>query len=154
MPSRLDKILKANSQLQKEATKNTETGGGLWNWTVNGVKGVYRTKTAQTVKPKAQWLLKKLIMPPALLSHSVEGTGELIARTFRGEEPYGSYKDIMDRWADRATKTIKGQEIRTFSDMWREHLPDHPYAATAIGLYLDVFTDPITWIGVGGLTTT
>jgi hypothetical protein len=89
-----------------------------------------------------RWIGKQLMKPVSTISALVEQTGKAIGTT--NLQPLA---EVPKKVADIVT----GKTERSFSDIWRENLPQHKTAGTIIGTVIDIAADPLNF--VGGITT-
>lgn len=102
-----------------------------------GIKEVLKevpTATGKTLR----WIGKQLMKPVGVVATGAEQIGKAI-----GERRVEPLKEIPRL----AGEVITGKRERSFTDIWRENLPEHPTAATMIGLATDIAADPLNFIG-------
>ena len=103
------------------------------------------TKAGDTLR----WGGKQLMKPIGVLATATEQTGKALGAALSGDS-----KTAIDSIADVPKKfanIVTGKTTRSFSDIWREQLPNNPVAGTIIGTVIDIAADPLNFIG-GGLT--
>jgi len=103
--------------------------------------------STETKKPSAigktlRWIGKELMKPVGVVATEAEQIGKSIAQ--KSLTPLGEAPKLVG-------EIITGKTERSFSDIWRENLPEHKAAATTIGIIIDIAADPLNLIG--GITT-
>lgn len=83
---------------------------------------------------------KELMKPVSTVAVASEQIGKEIA----GE------KGALAKIPSKVAGILTGKTERSFSDIWRENLPEHPVAGTVIGTVVDMVADPLNFVG-GGL---
>lgn len=88
-----------------------------------------------------RWIGKQLMKPIGVVAKTSEAIGKAI----------GGETTALKTLPKEAGKILTGEKEYSFSQLWKENLPDHPLAATIIGLTIDIAADPLNFIG--GITT-
>jgi hypothetical protein len=109
--------------------------------TTIGVSDVVKEVPAATGKV-LRWVGKQIVKPISVIATVSEKIGQAI-----GEKSLQPITEIPKS----AAEIITGKKERSFINIWRENLPEHPLAATMIGLVTDIVADPLNF--VGGITT-
>lgn len=117
---------------------------------VNVVNNLLKTPTDEEKQNTLRWIGKQLMKPVGVVSTIAEQTGKTLAEAqsrkewlFPSKESWKPITEIPKKSLD----IITGKTERSFTDIWKENLPEHPIASTIIGLVTDIVADPLNYIG-------
>jgi hypothetical protein len=89
-----------------------------------------------------RWAGKELMKPIGVVATLAEQTGKAI-----GGRDFGEIAKIPSLSVD----ILSGARTRSFAEVYKESMPNHPVAGTILGTVVDIIGDPLNLIG-GGLT--
>ena len=85
-----------------------------------------------------RWIGSQLMKPVSTVAVTTEQVGKAI-----GTGDVSQLGQIPSKIGNILT----GKTTRSFSDIWRESLPNHPTAGTVIGTVIDIAADPLNFTG-------
>lgn len=89
-----------------------------------------------------RWAGKELMKPIGVVATIAEQTGKAIGGGDLGE---------LAKIPELSIDVLSGARERSFADIYKESMPNHPVAGTILGTVVDIVADPLNLLG-GGVT--